>query len=164
MQIHVQSSFLQRIPVPSARDNRRRNSFKVQTLELCGQGRHPSARLNHLFHTGFNPHLSKPSVTYTTSERLSPVSSTQTFTLIKHLPSPPLSSRLIPSTFHFGHIYGKETDNSGRAPQQLTYDICGPDRASGICVQTPPLCTSKRLSRSAGIPFKAGLTTGACRG
>lgn len=46
MQIHVQSSSLRKISVSSALDNRRRNSFRVQTLELWGWG---GGRLNHLF-------------------------------------------------------------------------------------------------------------------
>lgn len=52
----VQSSLFQRISVSSAPDNRRRNSFSVQTLELCVCGggvpepQTGGIRLNHLFH------------------------------------------------------------------------------------------------------------------
>lgn len=52
-----------------------------------------------------------------------------------------------------GNIQNYLPDNSGWAPHRLTYNICGPNRASGICVHhcakaaPPPLCTSTRLSR-----------------
>lgn len=88
------------------------------------------------FHPCFYPPLSKFSVTYTTSLLLNT-------NFHSHKTSPVTAAFLQANSVYIpffvtsmGNRQKYLPHNSGWAPQQLTYDICGPNRASGICVQT----------------------------